>query len=84
MPLTDAEIRLAKPKDKPYKLADGGGLVLLINLNGSKWWRLRYRMHGRDQMLSLGVYSDVPLRLAGDRREEARRTLAAGGDPSAR
>ena len=47
MPLTDTQIRKAQPRPKAYKLADGSGLTLLVNPNGSKWWRLRYRLGGR-------------------------------------
>lgn len=71
MPLSDTAIRLAKPRVKPYKLADGSGLTLLINPNGSKWWRLRYRVDGSEKMISLGIYPDVPLKLARQRRDEA-------------
>jgi integrase len=84
MPLTDAAIRGARPKEKSYKLADGGGLTLLVNPNGSKWWRLRYRFGGREKMLSVGVYPDVPLKNARDKRESIRRLIASGIDPSAK
>jgi hypothetical protein len=83
MSLTDTEIRLAKARTKDYKLADGGGLTLLVQPNGSKWWRLRYRHAGVEKMLSLGVYPDVPLKLARQRRDEARRKLAEKVDPGA-
>jgi len=83
MSLTDTEIRLAKARTKGYKLADGGGLTLLVQPNGSKWWRLRYRHGGVEKMLSLGVYPDVPLKLARQRRDEARRKLAEKVDPGA-
>jgi hypothetical protein len=53
--LTELAIKSAAARDKPYKLADGGGLVLLINPTGAKWWRLRYHFQGREQMLSLGT-----------------------------
>jgi len=59
--LTDLECRNAKPREKPYKLSDERGLFLLVNPNGSKWWRLRYAWQGKDQLLSLGVYPEVPL-----------------------
>lgn len=84
MPLTDAAIRGARPREKSYKLADGGGLTLLINPNGSKWWRLRYRFGGREKMLSVGVYPDVPLKSARDKRESIRKLIASGVDPSAK
>lgn len=84
MPLTDAAIRGARAREKSYKLADGGGLTLLINPNGSKWWRLRYRFGGREKMLSVGVYPDVPLKNARDKRESIRKLIASGVDPSAK
>ena len=83
MPLTDTEIKLAKARTNSYKVADGGGLTLLVQPNGSKWWRFRYRHGGIEKMLSLGVYPDVPLKLARQRRDEARRKLAEKVDPGA-
>lgn len=59
MPLSDAAVRSAKPKEKPQKLADGGGLYLLITPAGSKWWRLKYRFDGKEKSLSLGVYPNT-------------------------
>ena len=53
--LTDTAIRNAKPREKPYKLSGGGGLYLLINPSGSRWWRLKYRVAGKEKLLSLGV-----------------------------
>lgn len=84
MLLTDTAIRSAKPRTGPYKLAAGGGLYLLINPNGSRWWRLKYRVGGKEKLLSLGVYPDISLKVARDRRDEARRELEAGGDPGVR
>jgi len=72
----------AKPREKAYKLADEKGLFLLVNPNGSKWWRLKYRIAGKEKLLSLGVYPDVSLKDARDRRDEARKRIAAGIDPS--
>jgi integrase len=83
MPLTDTAIRNAKPAEKPFKLADGGGLFLLINPAGSRLWRLKYRVDGREKLLAIGPYPDVTLAKARERREEARRLLANGADPSA-
>ena len=82
MPLNDIQIRNAKPKDKAYKLADEKGLSLLINSNGSKWWRFRYRVDGREKMISLGVYPEVSLKKARDRRDEQRKLVADKIDPS--
>lgn len=81
--LTEARIRAAKPKDKPYKLRDGRGLHLLVNPSGARLWRLRFRQPGRESMASLGTYPDVPLKVARERREETRKSIAAGIDPAA-
>ena len=81
MPLSDIAIRKAKPSEKPIKLADGGGLYLLLKPNGAKWWRLDYRFSGKRKALSMGVYPEVGLRAARDKRDEARRLLADGIDP---
>jgi len=101
MPLTDTEVKNAKGREKPYKLFDGGGLFLLVNPDGSKYWRLKYRdAQGKEKLLALGVYPAVPLAGrpdqalgdpdrggwldgARDKREAARKQLAAGLDPSA-
>lgn len=56
MKLADIKCKSAQPKEKPYKLADGGGMFLDIRPNGSKYWRLKYRLHGKEKLLSLGVY----------------------------
>ena len=82
MPLTDTALRAAKPTDKPYKIADGGGLFLLDNPTGSRLWRLKYRVDGREKLLAIGAYPDVTLAKARERRDEARRKLADGIDPS--
>ncbi len=81
--LTEMAIKKAKPEAKAYKMADGGGMYLLVQPTGSKWWRLKYRIGGKEKMLSIGVYPDVTLSEARDRREQARKLLANGGDPSA-
>ena len=83
MPLTDIEIKKAKAKDKPYRMTDGGGMCLLVHPNGGKYWRLAYRFGGKQKTLALGVYPDVSLAEARERREQARKLLANGGDPSA-
>lgn len=82
MPLTDTAARNAKPSDKPRKLSDEKGLFLLVTPNGGKWWRLKYRFAGKEKMLSLGVYPDVGLKEARERRDDARKLLANGVDPS--
>ncbi len=75
-------IRAAKSTQKPYKLSDGGGLYLLVNPNGALWWRLKYRFEGREKLLSLGVYPHVSLQQARATRDEAKKTVANGIDPS--
>ena len=83
MPLTDARIRSLKPADKPHKYSDGGGLFLFIPPSGSKLWRMAYRFEGKSRLLSFGAYPAVSLKDARERRDEARRLLAKGIDPSA-
>lgn len=82
MPLTDISVRQAKARTRPYKISDGAGLMLLIQPNGAKWWRMRYRIEGREKMLSLGLYPAVTLALARERHAEARRLVVEGVDPS--
>ncbi|HEU4854079.1 MAG TPA: Arm DNA-binding domain-containing protein [Nitrosospira sp.] len=82
MKLTDAAVRKSKPEPKPFKMTDGGGLFLSVQPNGSKYWRLAYRFAGKQKLLALGVYPDVPLVLARERRDAARKLLATGVDPS--
>ncbi len=81
MPLTDSAIRSAKPGEKTIKLFDGGGLYLEVAPSGGKWWRLKYRHGGKEKRISLGVYPDVPLKRAREKRDEARQLLAEGIDP---
>lgn len=81
--LTEIAIRAAKPKEKPYKLSDGKGLYLAVTPTGGRWWRLKYRHQGREKLLSLGTYPEVALAKARDRRDEARKLVADGIDPSA-
>lgn len=82
--LTDTAIRNAKAKKKPYKLFDGDGLFLLVKPNGKRLWRLKYRVDGREKLLSFGIYPEVPLKLARKQCEDARRLIAESGDPSAK
>ncbi|MBI3157285.1 MAG: integrase arm-type DNA-binding domain-containing protein [Burkholderiales bacterium] len=77
-----AAIKTAGTAGKARKLSDGGGLVLEARPNGAGWWRLRYWLAGKEGMLSLGAYPEVPLALARERRDEARRLVADGIDPS--
>ena len=80
--LTDTSIKNAKPGEKARKLSDEKGLVLLVNPNGSRWWRFRYRFDGKEKMLALGVYPEVTLKEAREKRDEARKMLRDGIDPS--
>jgi len=81
MPLTDTQIRKAKPSQKTQRLFDGGGLYLEISPKGGKWWRLKYRFGGKEKRFSLGVYPDISLKDARERRDEARKLLANKVDP---
>ncbi|AIA29803.1 tyrosine-type recombinase/integrase [Leptospirillum ferriphilum] len=80
--LTDASIKNAKPKEKAYKLTDGEGMFLLLNPNGSRWWRFNYRIGGKHKQISFGVYPEVTLKEAREKRDEARKMLRDGIDPS--
>lgn len=82
MSLTDTQIRLAKPKDKSYKLGDGRGLFLQVVLSGSKYWRLKYRIAGKEKLLSMGVYPKVSLKQARKMCADAKDMLDQGIDPS--
>lgn len=82
MGLTDMEIRNAKPRERPYKKGDTGGLFLLVQPSGGKLWRLKYRVDGREKKLGLGTYPEVSLTDARRRRDEARALIAQGKDPS--
>jgi len=82
MPLSNTAIANAKPSDKQYSMNDGRGLSILVQPNGSKWWRFRYRFHAKPKMLSFGVYPDVSLKDARDKCDEARKLVASGVDPS--
>lgn len=84
MPLTNTQIQKAKPAGKPVKLADEKGLYLLITPGGSKLWRFKYRYDGKEKLMSLGVYPDVSLADARDKRDAARRERAAQVDPMAK
>ncbi len=80
--LTETQVRNAKSSLKPVRLFDGGGMYLEIAPNGGKWWRLKYRHLGKEKRMSLGVYPDVGLKIARERRNEARKLLTDGVDPS--
>ena len=83
MALTDAKIRSLKPKAKPFKTADYDGLYVLTNPSGSKLWRFKYRIHGKEKLLSIGAYPEIELLEARSIRDQARKQLVAGIDPSA-
>ncbi|KWN79039.1 integrase [Burkholderia ubonensis] len=82
MPLTDVAVRAAKPRDKAYKLADGQGMYLEVMPNGSKYWRLKYRIDGKEKRMALGVYPAVTLLAARKARDEIKEQLRGGLDPS--
>ena len=76
-----AAIKAAGASGKPKRISDGGGLYFEARPTGAGWWRLRFWSGGKEGMLSFGTYPDVPLKLARERRDKARATLAAGTDP---
>ena len=90
MPLTDIKIKNAKPgikpdgspTTKPYRITDERGLYLEVSPSGGKYWRFKYRINGKEKRLSLGVYPDVSLKLARERRDSSRKQVAEGIDPS--
>ncbi len=82
MPLSDARLRSLKAVGRPTKLSDGGGLHVLVMPHGSKLWRLAYRFDGKQKLLALGSYPALSLGDARARRDEAKRLLATGNDPS--
>lgn len=82
MSLTDTAIRNAKAGTSHTKLYDGAGLYLLFKPSGSRLWRLKYRLDGREKLIGLGRYPEVSLKTARERRDEARRLLAASVDPA--
>ncbi len=82
MPLSHFDLKNAHPAEKPYKLSDGGGLHLLIQPNGSKLWRLKYRFLGKERMLSFGAYPLISLAEARAKRDEAKKLVLDGKDPS--
>ena len=82
MPLTDTRIKAAKPTDKVYKIYDAEGLYIEVPPTGSKRWRFKYRINGKEKRISLGIYPEIGLKDAREKRDEARRQVAAGRDPS--
>lgn len=82
MKLTDIAIRNAKPGGKPVKMADGGGMYLLVTPTGGKLWRLKYRLDGKEKLLAIGAYPAISLSEARRKRDKAKTLIAGGKDPS--
>ena len=83
MPLSAVAVSNARPREKAYKLSDDRGLYLLVTPKGSRYWRFKYRFDGKEKTLAFGVYPDVGLADARDKRDAARKIVAAGRDPAA-
>jgi hypothetical protein len=81
MALTDVMIRRAKPKEKAYRISDGGSMFLRVTPAGGKLWRWAYLYEGKEKLMSFGGYPDVSLAMARERHSGARRSLVAGVDP---
>jgi hypothetical protein len=81
MKLTDTAIRNARVSERPRKLFDGDGLYLLVSPTGHRSWRFKYYFDGREKLLSFGKYPEITLKVARERRLEARRALEMGSDP---
>src|SRR5215467_4177756 len=84
MSLTESGVRASRPKERPYKVFDERGLFLLVAPTGGRLWRFRYRYGGVEKLLALGSYPDVSLKRAREKRDDARRLVADGIDPSAK
>jgi hypothetical protein len=82
MPSTDLELRKLIPTGKTRRLFNGGGLYLEVSPTGGLWWRLKYRIHGREKRLSLGTYPEVSLKEVRTKRDDTRKLLSLGVDPS--
>lgn len=78
MALTARQVETARPKEKDYKLSDERGLYLLVKTTGARYWRLKYRIAGKEKKLSLGVYPDVSLAEARIKRDDARKIISEG------
>ena len=81
MPLTETRAKNAKPRERAYKLADSEGLFLLVQPNGTKLWRMKYRFAGKEKLLSFGAYPAVGIAAARDKRKAAKALLAEGKEP---
>ncbi len=82
MALTNTKIKAAKPRTRDFKMTDGGGMYLLVKVNGSKYWRLDYRFRGKRNTLALGIYPTVSLKDAREKRREAKIHLENDRNPS--
>lgn len=82
MPLTEIQAKASKPRDRAYKLSDSEGLFLLIQPNGSKLWRMKYRYGGKEKLLSFGSYPRVGIAAAREKRAAAKAILSSGKDPA--
>jgi hypothetical protein len=83
MAIKELQVRSATPREKPYKLADGEGLFLLVKPNGAKLWRMKYRFAGKEKLLSFGAYPEIGLTAARELRLKAKHAIAMGEDPMA-
>lgn len=85
MKLNARQVETAKPKEKTYKMADGGGLYLEVSPRGSKYWRMKYRRPSdkKEDRLAFGVYPVISLADARAKRDDAKKLLAQGIDPKA-
>lgn len=82
IPLTDIQVKNAKAKEKDYRLTDGGGLFLLVGTDGSRYWRMDYRLNDKRNTLAFGKYPDITLADARKKRSDARALLNDGKDPA--
>ncbi|OKP05379.1 tyrosine-type recombinase/integrase [Xenorhabdus eapokensis] len=82
MKLTARQVETVKPQDKDFKLSDGGGLYLLVKATGSKYWRLKYRIAGKEKLLAIGTFPLITLAEARRKRDEAKKLIADGIDPN--
>ncbi len=82
MPITDVTARNARPEIKPYKIPDGNGMFLSVRTNGAKYWQMNYRFAGKGKTLSFGVYPEVSIKEARDKRESARKLIRESIDPA--